>query len=305
MTRIFTTLLIWLALAVPAFAQFPPFAQGTGLPNVYVGPGDIQPTGWLAWYGFRAFNAAYATGSNPAINVTRASDSTSEDIMILASGDIDVSELNTFCSLGVTDTCTIGIWYDQSGNGNNWTSSGSSEPELVFSCAGLGSTMPCLSGAGGGGDFPVEMVSTNNITQAQPYTFVGVGQRNGTYTGGQVIAGPFQVRFKTFMGWAPAPDTAAIGDPSVIVTVGNIRDNAWAAMVGIFLGDTVGATLWANDGVTAPALLGGSDDMAGYPLILFGALGGSVLMTEFGVNGGDLTSVEPDIMANMRTYWRF
>ena len=71
------------------------FCNGTnwvpfGVYNPYVGPGDIV-SGATAWYGLRAYNLAYTTGTNKAINIRRASDNTTMDIVILTSGDLDTA----------------------------------------------------------------------------------------------------------------------------------------------------------------------------------------------------------------------
>ena len=70
----------------------------------YTGPGDIK-TGASYWYGLRGYNAAYATGSNNAINVRRASDNSTTNIVILSSGALDIATANTF---GGTDATCVG-----------------------------------------------------------------------------------------------------------------------------------------------------------------------------------------------------
>lgn len=72
----------------------------------YTGPGDIV-TSATAWYGLRAYNAAYATGSNKSINVRRASDNATSDIVILSSGALDIASANTFATTDATCTGTI------------------------------------------------------------------------------------------------------------------------------------------------------------------------------------------------------
>src|SRR5579859_662791 len=66
-----------------------------------------------AAYSFRKLRAAYA-GS--AVQVKRASDSTTQDIGFV-SNLFDTGSYNTFCN---ATTCSINIWYDQSTNGSNW-----------------------------------------------------------------------------------------------------------------------------------------------------------------------------------------
>ena len=73
------------------------FCNGTnwvpfGAYNAYVGPGDIV-SGATAWYGLRAYSAAIAaTGTQKAINIRRASDNTTKDILIRKSGNLDTHD---------------------------------------------------------------------------------------------------------------------------------------------------------------------------------------------------------------------
>lgn len=85
----------------------------------FVGPGNVV-SGAALDLSVRAYNAAYATGSNNAVEQTRASDSTTNNIKILANGNYDTASETTFCA---STTCTATIAYDQSGNGNNGNSS--------------------------------------------------------------------------------------------------------------------------------------------------------------------------------------
>ena len=87
-----------------------------GAYNAYVGPGDIV-SGATAWYGLRAYSAAIAaTGTQKAINIRRASDNTTKDILIRKSGNLDPTTAATFCA---STTCYVTTWYDQTGNGND------------------------------------------------------------------------------------------------------------------------------------------------------------------------------------------
>jgi hypothetical protein len=80
----------------------PPFSPSVTPPPVsYVGPGDIV-SGATAWYGLRAYNAAYAAGANNAINIRRASDNTTTNIVILANGKLDIATANTFAGKDAT-----------------------------------------------------------------------------------------------------------------------------------------------------------------------------------------------------------
>ncbi len=60
------------------------------------GPGDIL-AGATVWYGLRAYNIAYATGSNPAIRIRRSADNHQCDILITIAG-----------TFGNTSNCSTG-----------------------------------------------------------------------------------------------------------------------------------------------------------------------------------------------------
>lgn len=167
-----TLLVAALLLAESAFAQVMPggLPPGTFISGAardpaavtYTGPGDIVASA-TAWYGLRAYNAAYATGSNKSINVRRASDNTTQDINILASGAVDIASANTFATTDATCTGTIA-------STTLSCVSASSTPHAGSTLTGAGITQPsyivsCGTFTGGAG------TCTLNATQT-----VGVGE---------------------------------------------------------------------------------------------------------------------------------
>ena len=127
----------------PVSANIPPRCgdanTGTAPPPVFVGPGDLV-AGNTGWWGLRAFNAAVAApGTQAAVRLRRASDSTQQDILILTSGSLDVATAGTFCA---ATSCFVVTLYDQSGLGNNLTqATAANQPAFVFSCIGA---LPCF-----------------------------------------------------------------------------------------------------------------------------------------------------------------
>lgn len=124
----------------------------------YQGPGDIV-SGATAWYGLRAYNAAYATGSNNAINVRRASDNSTSNIVILANGKLDIATANTFAGVDATASATA-----TASTTLNLTSA-SSTPHVGSTITGTGVTQPCYivsvgSFAGGTGTVVVNAAQT-------------------------------------------------------------------------------------------------------------------------------------------------
>jgi hypothetical protein len=74
--------------------------------GAYVGPGDIAP--YTAWGGTFAYSAAVAVpGTNPALRVTRRSDSAEIDIAIRTNGTLDVATAAAFTSIDTTGTGSI------------------------------------------------------------------------------------------------------------------------------------------------------------------------------------------------------
>ena len=106
----FRWLALLLLLTCPASAQL--LTAGAGCqPAVctsgatYQGPGDIV-SGATAFYGLRSYNAAYATSSNNAINIRRASDNSTSDIVILSNGNLDTATAASFAGTDATATCS-------------------------------------------------------------------------------------------------------------------------------------------------------------------------------------------------------
>ena len=109
----------------------------------YFGVLDFYPTATVA-YSLGLLRNAY-TGN--AIRVRRASDNTEQNIGFTLQGGLDTTALTSFCS-GTNGFVTT--WYDQSGNGNNFTQpTAGSQPQIVSSGAilsqsGVGSSKPSI-----------------------------------------------------------------------------------------------------------------------------------------------------------------
>ena len=97
------------AIIRSAFAQGG-MGPGPGTPHTtaagYTGPGDIV-SGAVAWYGLRAYSSAQTGGTTKSVNVRRASDNTTQDIVILASGALDIASAQTFAGVDATGTGSI------------------------------------------------------------------------------------------------------------------------------------------------------------------------------------------------------
>jgi hypothetical protein len=142
-------ILSWLAICAVMFCAWQSSAQLIGESifktvrasgGGYTGPGDIVASA-KAWYGLRAYNAAYATGSNNAINVRRASDNTTSNIVILTSGALDIATANTFAGTDATCTGTISTTTLTCASasstphaGSTLTGAGITQPSYIVSC---------------------------------------------------------------------------------------------------------------------------------------------------------------------------
>jgi hypothetical protein len=172
-----------LRILIALFLSVAPACAGTTIPltgagRVFIGsgggssaalvfPGDIVSGAW-AWWGLRAYNAAYATGSNNAINVRRASDNATQNIVILTSGALDITTANSFA--GIDATC------QGSTTGLSITiafTSCSSTPKVSDTVSGSGITLPefivsCGSFVGGAGTCTLS--KAQNIAAAETVT---------------------------------------------------------------------------------------------------------------------------------------
>jgi len=156
-----------------ALAQIGPPPLVAPLPfyaSTYTGPGNVV-SGAAGWWGLRAYNAAYCTGSNDAATIRRASDNTTKTIVILSNCTFDVNTASTFCS---GTTCYVTTLYDQSGNGNNMSqSTNADQPQLVFNCI---SSLPCMEFAA-----TPYLTATKNVS-ALPVTMATVMERYGDFS---------------------------------------------------------------------------------------------------------------------------
>lgn len=122
-------------------------------------PGNLVPAASGFW-GLRSYNASYATGSNNAIKVRRASDNTAQDIVILSNGNLDIGSANTFAGVDCTATGST------SGSSTTIALTGaSSTPTAGDTVTGAGIVQPCYvasvgSFTGGAGNVVVNQAQT-------------------------------------------------------------------------------------------------------------------------------------------------
>lgn len=78
----------------------------------YTGPGDVVSSA-TSWWGLWGYNAAYATGSNPAIDVVDQAGANPLTVNILANGQLDVASINTWVTANSVSTIRVTKVYDQ------------------------------------------------------------------------------------------------------------------------------------------------------------------------------------------------
>ena len=246
-------------------------------------------SGATAFYGLRAYNAAYATGSNPAITIRRTSDSTTSNINILATGALDVATATTFCA---ATTCFVVTIFDQAGTHNLTQATTSAQPALTLGCLGA---LPCLTFASASSQF----LSGAFITIAQPNTYSFVAERTGAAVRGSVLGANNAVQ----AGFDALASNAFLFASSVQTSAAT--DNALHAIQAVFNNNS--STLNV-DGVLSSTLPAGASSIA-TPLDI-GAHGGGVgnflngLFAEAIVYSSGLSSGNQTTLChNQRLYW--
>lgn len=212
----------------------------TAAPPAYTGPGDLAT--FTGFYSFRCYNQAMATGSTKVINITRASDSTSTDIVCKNTGDFDTATASSFCN---STTCT-GWFYDQVGGGLPLSSPVDTFPTLTFNC--INTSLPCWKATGSGNIF---MMSAASYTPTQTILSIySVAYR----ASGSTAAIPFmQVNgslgnyFRSRGGVADNWQAVSGGVDGNCI---NVTATDGAAHLGIFIG-AAGSSTFAIDGGSA------------------------------------------------------
>jgi len=277
-----------------AYAQVGLPFPGPGMPTAavaYSGPGDV--VSFTGWWGLRAYNAAYATGSNNAIKIRRASDSTTSNIVILASGALDVATATTFCA---STTCFVAEAYDQTGGGAHMLqATAGNQPQLIFNCIG---SLPCMSFNGSS-----QFLLATLATVAFPVSVSIVVDRTGAFTTQQAA-----FNFHTGAGTGQFFFLASANSLSLYngsaLTNATVADSAFHAANGVYNSTT--SSLYvdnqsATNGATGAGAVG--------TVVSIGALtgGSSVLtgeITEAGLsNNVAWTSTNAGNLCHNQTYW--
>jgi hypothetical protein len=273
------------------------FANGTVCSVVipYVGPGDIA-SGATAWYGLRAYNAAYATGSNPAAIIRRASDNTTATINILSTGAFDTATAVTFCA---STTCYLTTWYDQTGNGHTATqANNANQPQLVFSYLG---SLPCARFNIAGPD--AMSATITSISQPTSYSFVWDAVTTSNGGGTQSLISTFTSGLQQQVYYNGS--TQVVGYAGGFLTDPNTYSVNHNYATSVVFNNT-SSKIDTNGTITSgTASTGGTSTT-----LELGARPGNVYqmdgyMCEAGVWASDASSSFASLTSNQRAYWGF
>jgi hypothetical protein len=235
-----------------------------------------------AAYSLRKLRTAYG---GKACNVTRASDSATQDIGF-SGNDFDVAGFNTFIA---ASSGSVNKWYDQSGNGNDLTVSASA---------------PTINLTGLNGHPTSVFVSTTILnhastpTLAQPFTVNAVAERTSNFTGyngiiGDDSGGLFALYFNS------SPNGAVIYATGSISGAATCSDSIAHSLIALFNGATSVITV---DG-TGTSVSTGAGSFFGLRLgVENGGLTGNLSEAMYfasQLSVGDMTT----LTANQRAYW--
>ncbi len=298
LTRFARPLLLAGALvgAVAARAQTIPgiFQPLLGAQSGYVGPGDAV-SGVIEWWGLRGYARSYATGSNNAATIRRASDNTTQAIKILADGSFDVATASSFCA---STTCFITTLNGQVGGVNMTQATAANQPQLVFNCAG---TLPCWQTARASNQF---LKTTANISIPAPYSIAGFAKRTGSTTSFSVIlsaggGNPYLLFSSSANNICWASDSGCLNVSA--------SDNSFHAAVGTQASGSGAPKAVYADGNSASSTATVANTNSTASVGCKQAAGGDCLdgqMTEAGLWNSALTSGQAtSLIGNMNAYW--
>lgn len=308
MRHFFVIAAIACVLALPCFAGFNTGSMGG--PEGFGGGKtastccvlDGLTSGIKAAYSTRKLLSSYAGN---AMQIERASDSTTQNIGFV-SNTLDTGSINTFCS---GTTCTVTIWYDQSGSGYNLAPPGTNVPVIYQSGAivTINSTRPAISFASATTQYftnatlPLNPVNTLFMNAVADFTGSSI---DGGIVGGSVTNNlEWRVDVTTLNIELLASSTANLGTAtlsqnasgSVLEVQYNSSTGAGSFWVdGAAAGTFTNAHAFAGGGVTS---IGANSGNAEY----FNGQIGEVIMYDLvgGIPSGTRTSIE----SNQKTYW--
>lgn len=267
-----------------------------------VGLLDLFPNASVA-YSLRLLRSAY-TGS--AVRVRRSSDNTEQNIGFNSLGNLDTTELTTFCGAGNGFVTT---WYDQSGNGNNLTqSTAANQPQIVSSGSViLQNTKPTIQTDGN--DFLETTAlniyaSTSNLSSFQVVTELTNTTANDFVFG--VTSGSYGITDAQFVLRKNSTQFDAIVNNGIIAaTATHTRDTNQNLLSFIYRGG-IDLTFWKNSATNVNSTVASSVNATKELEVasaLNATLAGSWYLQEKIDWKTDQTANASNIRTNMANYW--
>ena len=137
----------------------------------YVGPGDVV-SGAFAFWGLFAYNAAYATGSNPACDLVDQAGLNPITINILSSGALDTASISTWVTAHSVTKILVKKLYDQVGTQHMTQATVANMPPLTLSSIG---SFAALTPDGTASQ---QLTSTAAASHNQPFSMSALAQRS-------------------------------------------------------------------------------------------------------------------------------
>jgi hypothetical protein len=258
----------------------------------YTGPGDVVGSA-LGWWGLRAYNAAYATGSNPAAIICNQSTfTTCSTINILSNGKFDAATASG--SSACATTCVIKQLYDQTGNGHHLTcSSGTACPVLTFNCIG---SLPCMTFAAA-----QPMAASGPASTAQPYTWAL--EFKYTTTSNTAIAGGIgggggdiglEANHTSLQYFGTAPENTGTSAPNTQYDWSVVFNGATSACASNLAGAQITGTACGSSPISSIGVQLGGDPYNEY----------TGQAEEMGIWGSAFTTTQQgNLHTNMVAYW--
>ena len=278
----------------------------------YTGPGDVISSS-KAWYGFRAYNATYATAlGNIADLVDTATGAASCTMVAKSNGDADVSSLScvggtlsvtTFCTVTHVAGCSISKLYDQSGaNGCTGTipcdaaqTTHANRPVFTLSGANSKPGMQCT------GASTLYLKNSSFVSStSQPFSVSWVAERTGAFTSfGDVFTG---LNGGSQFGFGNSANTALFFAGTVVTA--SATDSAFhavqslangASSSGLVDGTTTGTINIGASGLSSDIGLCASSNGTGNP--------GTLIFEEAGFWSGDKSASFGSMHSNQSSYY--
>jgi hypothetical protein len=241
----------------------------------YQGPGDVvaSATAWGSCA--RAYNAAYANGTNPLCDLKDKTTGTVAvcTLRVLTTGFADLA--GTYCAGSTTPSaacaaaaggsCLISKVYDQTGNGNDFVqATPSTMPAIVFAAV---NSLPAINCGTTGTTLLVATAatfSTTNFSQSAVYI----------RTTGTALGGAFGSVSTGGLGSGSGANLAAINNGSAVTEAAT--DNAWHGLNATF-SSTAASDALNVDGLDNTGLSAGTAGMSSAALRFCRSIGAQLL----------------------------